>query len=486
MRPIEAQDHFKQKAIAGQSETDLLDMLNASADGIARIDRSWTVVYLNARAREIVAGAGQVIGRNHWECFPSMVYDGSPWLRHYRLAMDQGTTSDFTEYYPEPLNLWVRVEVKPFRDGIIAFFRNVTAEKDLEQQRDAYGKRLEQVLQVTDDGIAYIDRSWRITYLNDRGKDLLSPSGDVLGRNLWEAFPAALDAGPLVAAYHRAMEERIGCRFEFHYPEPLDRWFQVICEPAEEGIIAFFRDVTEQKHAHHNLIQTEKLAAVGRLSASIAHEINNPLESVTNLLYLARTSQEHQETQEYLTSAERELRRVSAITSQTLRFYKQSTNATVVTCEDLFETVLPIYQGRLLNCHVVVEKRTRASRSIECFEGEIRQIVNNIVGNAIDAMHPAGGRLLLRSRDGHNWRTGQPGIVLTIADTGVGIPKQLLAKIFEAFFTSKGIGGTGLGLWVSRVITDRHHGALHVRSSQKEPANGTVFTLFLPFDAVSR
>jgi signal transduction histidine kinase len=123
---------------------------------------------------------------------------------------------------------------------------------------------------------------------------------------------------------------------------------------------------------------------------------------------------------------------------------------------------------------------------LHCFEGEIRQVLNNLVGNAIDAMLADGGRLLVRSRESTNWRTGEKGITLTIADTGMGMNAQVLEKIFEPFFTTKGIGGTGLGLWVCVDIVKRHSGTLRVRSSQHPAKSGTVFALFLPFDGLNQ
>ncbi len=252
-------------------------------------------------------------------------------------------------------------------------------------------------------------------------------------------------------------------------------------------VLGIFENIETRKKAEAALIQTEKLAAVGRLAASIAHEINNPLESVTNLLYLAQSTENLAEVREFLDTAERELRRVSVISSQTLRFYRQSSNPRAVTCQDLFESVLSIYQGRLVNSNVVVEKRKRATAPVLCFDGEIRQVLNNIVGNAIDAMHPSGGRLLLRSREATDWRTGRKGLGLTVADTGGGMSPQTLKRIFEAFYTTKGIGGTGLGLWVSKEIIDRHEGRLKVRSRQQPSGGGgTVFHLFMPFEAVNR
>ncbi len=127
-----------------------------------------------------------------------------------------------------------------------------------------------------------------------------------------------------------------------------------------------------------------------------------------------------------------------------------------------------------------------AQTCVLCFEGKIRQVLNNLVGNAADAMYPTGGRLLVRTRDGRNWLTGSKGLVLTIADTGPGMSPQILQKAFQAFFTTKGMEGTGLGLWVSKEIVSRHHGELRLRSSQREGHTGTVFALFLPYEAATR
>jgi signal transduction histidine kinase len=233
------------------------------------------------------------------------------------------------------------------------------------------------------------------------------------------------------------------------------------------------------------LMQSEKLAAVGRLAASIAHEINNPLESVTNLLYLANGSEEIDETKDYVTQAERELLRISAITSQTLRFHKQSTKPRPVEPEELIESILTVYQGKLLNSKVTVEQRLHAGPPISCFEGEIRQVLSNLVGNAIDAMHPRGGRLLLRTHRARNV-DGRRGIMFVVADTGPGISSTTLERIFEPFFTTKGKSGTGLGLWISREIAERNDGRLHVRSTQRAGRSGTIFTLFLPWEAPQR
>jgi len=246
------------------------------------------------------------------------------------------------------------------------------------------------------------------------------------------------------------------------------------------GIIALGVDMTDAKRTEQILLQSEKLNAVGRLASSIAHEINNPLEAVTNLIYLAQTAAANPEAQKYLAAAEIELRRVSAIANQTLQFHRQSTNPSPVTAAELFDATLPLYQGRISNAHVTVERRDRAQQAVTCLDGEIRQVLSNLVGNAIDAMRGEERRLLIRSRNSTEWRTGRNGVTLTLADTGSGMSAETIARIFEPFFTTKGNKGTGLGLWISKEIVERHRGTLRLKSRQSALGSGTVFSLFLP------
>ncbi len=231
------------------------------------------------------------------------------------------------------------------------------------------------------------------------------------------------------------------------------------------------------------LFQSEKLNAVGRLASSIAHEINNPLEAVTNLIFLAQSNAVNPEAKEYLVAAEIELRRVSAIANQTLQFHRQSTNPGPATVAGLIaDATLPLYQGRIANARVKVERRDRARRPVTCLDGEIRQVLSNLIGNAIDAMSGTERRLFIRSRESTDWRTGRRGVTLTVADTGSGISADAISHIFEPFFTTKGSKGTGLGLWISREIVNRHQGSLQVKSRQAAHGSGTVFTLFLPIE----
>ena len=269
------------------------------------------------------------------------------------------------------------------------------------------------------------------------------------------------------------------------------RYLDFVYQPRREqdgsvsGVIVLGVDMTDAKRTEQILLQSEKLNAVGRLASSIAHEINNPLEAVTNLIYLAQNVAVNPEAQQYLKTAEIELRRVSAIANQTLQFHRQSTSPAPVTAASLIDSTLPLYQGRISNAHVNVERRDCACRPVTCLDGEIRQVLSNLVGNAIDAMHGEERRLLIRSRNSTDWRTGRNGITLTLADTGSGMSADTIARIFEPFFTTKGNKGTGLGLWISREIIERHQGTLKLKSRQAEHVSGTVFTLFLPCESAT-
>ena len=244
-------------------------------------------------------------------------------------------------------------------------------------------------------------------------------------------------------------------------------------------------DVTRRVELETALRESEKLAAVGRLASSIAHEINNPLASVMNLIYIAERTESLQEAKEYLAIADRELRRVKLITEQSLKFLRQSSRPQPTDPIELLDSTLDLYQTHARNAGVVTERKERASEPIVCMDSEIRQVLTNLVSNAIYAMQERGGRLIVRSREATQWRTGATGILFTVADTGIGMSSETLKHIYKAFFSTKSIRGTGLGLWISQEIVERHHGQLRVRSSQRMGGAGTVFQLFLPYAGIS-
>ena len=257
----------------------------------------------------------------------------------------------------------------------------------------------------------------------------------------------------------------------------------------------FFVDLTQQKQAEEVLRRTEKLAATGRLAASIAHEINNPLEAITNCLYLLEQSALPADARGFLRMAQGELDRVSQITTQTLRFYRQSTRPVSTDIPELIESVLALYEARIRGNAIQVVRNFYEAPPIVALDGEIRQVLANIIGNAVDALiggvapgtgagDPQPRRLWLRVRACRSWHTGSQEVSILIADSGSGMSPATLSRIFEAFFSTKGITGTGLGLWVSREIIGKHNGRVQVRTRQRAPS-GTVFRIVFPLQSLS-
>jgi PAS domain S-box-containing protein len=245
---------------------------------------------------------------------------------------------------------------------------------------------------------------------------------------------------------------------------------------------AIIRDITLQKLAERALLQSEKLASVGRLASSIAHEINNPLAAVTNLLYILDLKVQEPELKALIQSAQDELVRVSQITTHTLRFHRQSTSPTDLDIRQMFEAVISLYRARLRNSSIVARVERCDPKTLFCHEGELRQVVLNIVGNAVDAMK-SGGELVFRCTETVIQKTGEAGVRITIADSGTGMETETMAKIFEPFFSTKGIGGTGLGLWVTKDLVEKNGGTIRVRSIKNGRSHGTVFWLFFPFSS---
>jgi signal transduction histidine kinase len=254
--------------------------------------------------------------------------------------------------------------------------------------------------------------------------------------------------------------------------------------PEERQMAIFLVDLTEQRRSQEAVRRTEKLAATGRLAASIAHEINNPLEAVTNCLYLMQQTNLNPTALRYLGMAQQELDRVIHITTQTLRFYRQSLQAVETDIHELLETALALYDRRLRAFGVETLRDYSNVPKLVIYDGEIRQIFANLIGNAIDAMQGVGGKLTLRTASSRDWQNGRRGVTISVADSGEGMDRSTVKRIFEPFFSTKGSTGTGLGLWVSREILSKHLGRIQVRSRPtKTSARGwTVFRVFLPYD----
>ena len=237
----------------------------------------------------------------------------------------------------------------------------------------------------------------------------------------------------------------------------------------------------ERRSAEEALQKTEKLAVLGRLASTIAHEINNPLEAVMNLLHLLRESPLSSQQQQYVEIAQQELARVAEIAGHTLTFNRQSNKTAQASVSALLDSVLALYHSRLAGSQVTIERRFQKTGPILCYPGELRQVFANLIGNAFDATRN-GGRIILRERAAEHPKTGQRGIRITVADTGQGMSPEVKAHLFEAFYSTKEFQGTGLGLWISKGIIDKHGGLIRFRSSTKQGKSGTIFSIFIPTD----
>lgn len=245
------------------------------------------------------------------------------------------------------------------------------------------------------------------------------------------------------------------------------------------GVVMVFRDVTGEKQAQEVLRKAEKLAAAGRLAATVAHEINNPLEAVCNLIYLVKnTGSLPEDIVGYLNMAEQELDRVSHITRQTLGFYRDSSEAGPVTLRGVLESVLRLYENKLKSKSIAVEMELSDCPPVHALQGEIKQLIANLISNAADAV-AAGGKVRISVTPA---KQGD-GVEIKVADNGPGVAEKNRAHIFEPFFTTKEDVGTGLGLWVSKEIAERHGGKIQLNPGRDPELGGAVFTVFLPFEA---
>lgn len=362
--------------------------------------------------------------------------------------------------------------------GMHRMRRAMTArEQALRAKAEDAERQYRRILESISEGFLFVDKDWHIQYVNDRFVELsFSQTGDFRGKVLWDVSPELADS-ELGNLYRESMETGEITRTDVYF-EPLQRWLHANAYPSEDGLAIVVQDVHDWRLQQERLILSEKLAATGRLAATISHEINNPLASVLNLVYLARTSKGEQEkVREYLKIAERELTRVAHIARHTLSFYRETSVAGDIDLLELLEEVLAVYEGRLRAFSIQVQKDLLVVPMIHGIRGELHQLFSNLISNAIDAM-PNGGILTLNVRE--SAQELREGLTIIVQDNGTGISPQNLSRIFDPFFTTKASSGTGLGLWVVNQMIDAWKGIIRVESNSAGENQGTKFTVHIP------
>jgi PAS domain S-box-containing protein len=396
-------------------------------------------------------------------------------------------------YLPDRTLRWIEVcgRLQPEGGGsagqILGTVRDITQIKNSEAALQDSSKRLGElaaIVESSDDVILSKDLNGIITSWNSAATRVFGYSADeMIGSSILKLIPEHLHSD------EKAILEsiRAGQRVEHFETVRLTKSGQLLdvsltVSPVKDdqgkviGASKILRDISGRRRIEESLLQAEKIAATGRMAATIAHEINNPLEAVTNLLYLLRPMITDPVGINYLSSAEDELGRVSHIAKQTLGYYRENASAKRASLSEIVLHAILIYEPRCLAAGIQMRNAVNSSREIVLRRGEIMQVISNLIVNSIYAM-PKGGLLSISVDDTQG---PSDGIVLSIEDEGVGIPSDSLPRVFDAFFTTRSTVGTGIGLFVAKQFVEGHGGRIAIESRNQAEDHGTTVRVFLP------
>lgn len=474
---------------AVQSQTQLAETLRSITEGFISYGPDWTIHYVNpAGARLFGSTVAEMTGRNLWQLFPDLV--GTELDVNFKRAMREREPVHFEMFYPR-LNRWHTVSGYPGLLGLTVIFQDISEARQIREALRNSERRL-QFAQVSarlgswEWNVKTSELWWAdgIWLLHGRSIGSVDPTFEN-----WMGFINAEDRDAVQRTLQDALAGKSDYETEYRttFPDGSVHWIgargRAIFDEAgrPERMLGIGMDITSNKLAEDALRKSEKLAAAGRLAATIAHEINNPLEAVTNLLYLLRLNDKWDDNaRSYVGQAEHELARIAHVARQTLGFYRDTTSPHLMNLPKIVDEVLSLYLPRIQAKHINLSREFDETVQITGLAGEIRQVVSNLVANAIDAL-PVEGALRIRVHHAKELtNSGRADGRIVIADTGSGIPPAHRKKLFEPFYTTKQDVGTGLGLWVSREIVQKHGGNITLRSSVTPGHSGTVFSIFLP------
>jgi len=466
------------------------DFVSAMAEGAVTLSTDGSILYCNARFKEMLEYSNGDLLESPIETWiaPSFIATFSALFGQGlqgRVTAEIELRSVSGEYIP------VQVAMNPFStveiEAVAMVITDLRHQKRSEQLF-AEGRLSRLMLEHANSGIAVCDEHGRIT-LASRSLERIFESNPLF-KNFDEALPLELVDGQGNARRFSAREMLSGATHksaEVVYRKPNGKQLRLLMSAGRivsdsgdtvGGVITLL-DVSERMMIEEALRRSEKLAAAGRIAGTLAHEINNPLSAVTNLLYLLQNSGLDELAQHYVDVAASELARVSHIARNTLSFYREAASPVSVRLSEVLESVLELFTRQIEDKSLNITRRYEYEGEIHNFPGELRQVFSNLVLNAIDAL-PERGDLTLAVKACHHPRTGVRGVRVAVADRGIGIPADFMAKLFEPFFTTKGERGTGLGLWVSHGIIQKQGGSIRVKSSTKAGNSWTVFSVFVP------
>jgi len=378
-------------------------------------------------------------------------------------------------------------ETEASKGRILGTIRDVTEIRKAEAVARESAKRLSELAAIvasSDDVILSKDLDGIITSWNAAATRVLGyNAGEMIGTSILKLIPEHLHSDEKTILENI----RAGRRVEHFETVRLTKGGELIdvsltvspVKDAEGRVIGaskILRDISTRKRMERSLLQAEKIAATGRMAATIAHEINNPLEAVMNLLFLLRPKITDEEGINYLTTAESELGRVSHIAKQTLGYYREHAAASLASLTEIAEHAITIYEPRCTAAGITIEKSLSSSRKVVLRRGEMMQVISNLIANAIYAI-PDGGVLSISVSD---TTTPADGVAMNIADNGDGIAPDVLPRVFDAFFTTRATVGTGIGLFIAKNFVEGHGGQISIESHTQPEKHGTTVRIFLP------
>ncbi|MFB3916534.1 MAG: PAS domain S-box protein [Terriglobales bacterium] len=490
-------------------------LVESAPDAIVGVDERGRIALVNSQAEKMFGYSRQeLLGQSLEMLVPERFREAHVAHRKdfnaHPVIRPMGTRATLTACRKDGTEFSTEISLSPIQTEkgllVTSIIRDITERKKVEDERaqlireqaarveaEAAQRRFHDLVQDLDAIVWEVDlQSWMFTFVNKRAEQML---GYPLQRwlespDFWLEHVHPDDRGAVVHLL-RSVTRETPRHFEYRAIAADGRqlWLRllvyVVRDPDNRPrqLRGLMVDITDRKQAEETLRVSEKLAATGRLAASIAHEINNPIAAVTNLLYLLdERSDLDDEAKRYVHLAQEELTRVAHITRQMLGFYRDSTSPVPVNLAEVLENTLELFSHQFRAEDVRVQKDFDEVPPLRAFPGEMRQVFSNLLLNSLEALGGS-GVIRLRIKSSRDWRDfSRYGIRLSFADNGHGIRPEHLEHIFEPFFTTKGQNGTGLGLWVSYGIIEKHGGVIRVHSSTRAGRSGTVFWIFFPAD----